>query len=694
MAARAPSRAGPIASAVTAALAVPAAALPALEDVVMYAANIRAMSAAGDLDGVTARLDDIAALGANVLWLMPVTPIGLDRPAGPLGSPYAPRDHRSVDPEYGTTADLHELIAQAEARGVSVILDFVANHTAWDHPWVTDHPEWYTRDAQGEIVSPAGTNWLDVADLNYDNADMRAAMIDNLVWWVENTGIDGFRMDAPDFVPFGFWEEAIAAVRAAADRPVLMLAEGARPDHHDAGFDMTFGWRFYDGLKPVIIGGRPAAEIARAHAEEYAPVPAGNRVLRWTTNHDETAYDAPPPVKFGSIDASLAAYAAMVAYGATPLIYSGQEVGTAVNTPVLDRLPIDWSINPTLPMWYAGVIRVRQQHAAIKSGSITDRSSADAVIVARTLGDERVLAMVNLRDRVVTAPIPDAWFGSWVNIRTGGRPRLEGSRTLAPYEVAFFRVDEWPTFTVAGALQTEQGDPAAWDVTTSSLAMSREDGRHTVEAANLTPGVAYAFEVVTDRALPPVDADDPRVATNIGAVGDADGRVTITVDDTKTNNKSGPVVWVDTDAAPLQVVGNFMNEAGGTADWNPSDPAFAMTPLGQGRYVYVGTVSTPGEYEFKATFGRGWNDQVGVDGLNDNAKTMRFETIEPDQAAKLFVDLRAETLEAWVGPCAFDRDANLRLDFFDLLDLLRLINAGVPGIDMPAFVRGLEAGCG
>ena len=689
---------------VLAALAGSASALPPLEDVVMYEANIRAMSPAGDLDGVTARLDDIAALGANVIWLMPVTPIGLDRPAGPMGSPYAPRDHRSVDPEYGTMADLRELIAQAEARGVSVILDFIVNHTAWDHPWVAAHPEWYTQDAQGNIVSPAGTNWLDVADLNFDNADMRAAMIANLVWWVENTGIDGYRMDAPDFVPFDFWVEAIAAVRAAADRPLLMLAEGARADHRRAGFDMTFGWRFYYGLKPSIIGGQPASEIARAHADEYAPVPAGNRVLRWTTNHDETAYDAPPPVKFGSLDASKAAYAAMVAYGATPLIYSGQEVGTTVNTPVLDALPIDWSINPDLPAWYAQVIDVRQRHDSIKSGAITDRSSTDALMVARTLGDERVLAMVNLRDRAVTALIPDAWAAAWTEVTTETNGVLNAQRVLAPYESVFFRIDRWPTFVVAGALQTEQGDPADWDPVRSSLVMHREGGRYSVEAGNLINGARYVFEVVTDRAEPPIDAGDPRIATNIRAVGDADGRVTITVDDTRTNNKGGPVVWVDTDAAPLQVVGNFMNEMGANADWNPADPAFAMTPLGEGRYVFEGVVSTPGDYAFKATYGEGWNDQVGVDGFNDDAVVRTFSTSTPDQPVKLFVDLRDERLEAWTAPCELDRDANLRLDVFDLLDLLRYVDLNVPTADVNAdglvneadvvaFIEGSVAGC-
>ena len=132
---------------------------------------------------------------------------------------------------------------------------------------------------------------------------------------------------------------------------------------------------------------------------------------------------------------------------------------------------------------------------------------------------------------------------------------------------------------------------------------------------------------------------------------------------------------------------------GGSADWNPADPAFLMTPLGQGRYVFEGTVSTPGGYAFKATYGNGWNDQVGTDGFNDDARFREFSTSMPDQPVKLFVDLRERRLEAWTAPCALDRDGNLRLDVFDLLNLLDFVDAGIPGIDVLGFIRDLEAGC-
>jgi glycosidase len=201
-------------------------------------------------------------------------------------------------------------------------------------------------------------------------------MIDQMVWWVTNTEIDGFRIDAPDFVPFDFWAQAIPAVRASTERPLLMFAEGARNDHYDAGFDLTFGWRFFYGLRARVHRRWGAAAIARAHGEEYAPVPPGKRVLRWTTNHDETAYDAPPPVLFGSLDASLAAYASMVAYGGTPLIYSGQEVGvhdlTQIVLPRPDRLDDEPG---RLPRGTRGSSASASNTLRLRTGSITDRST-------------------------------------------------------------------------------------------------------------------------------------------------------------------------------------------------------------------------------------------------------------------------------------------------------------------------------
>ncbi len=208
-------------------------------------------------------------------------------------------------------------------------------------------------------------------------------------------------------------------------------------------------------------------------------------------------------------------------------------------------------------------------------------------------------------------------------------------------------VESFPfgNFVVAGDLQTEQGDPADNDVVNSSLLMIESGGVYTVTANNLANGTAYDFAVYNDAGTPPIEAGDPRVTPyDLTLYGDASGSATISVDTNQTNLQGNPVVWVDFDSAPLQVVGDFMDEAGGAADWDPTDDLFNMSAQGDGYYTYDATISTPGIYQFKASFGEGWGDQVGTDGFSDNATSFGFETTETDEAVTLFVDLANQVL--------------------------------------------------
>ncbi len=183
------------------AFGTPFAGVPSTSDVVIYEVNMRAFSAEGNFKGVEARLDSIKALNVNVLWLMPIHSVGVLKSVGGMGSPYLVKDYKAVGAEYGTLADLQNLVIEAHRRNMAVIIDWVANHTSWDNAWITAHPEWYTKDASGNITIPAGTNWADVADLNFSNADMREAMIDAMKYWILIANIDGFRCDYADGVP-------------------------------------------------------------------------------------------------------------------------------------------------------------------------------------------------------------------------------------------------------------------------------------------------------------------------------------------------------------------------------------------------------------------------------------------------------------------------------------------------------------
>ena len=259
--------------------------LPAIEDIVMYQVNPRVFAPDHSLNAVAARIDSIRDLGVNIMWVMPIYPIGIEKGKN---SPYCISDYKAIAPEFGTIDDFKNLADVCHEHGMGIILDWVANHTAWDHPWLKEHPDWYTHDEKTDtIIHPRPWDWYDVADLNYDNKDMRAAMIDAMKFWIVEVGIDGFRCDVADGVPADFWKEAIDTLRqAAGERKIVMLAEGANVDNFTVGgFDMNYGWHYKDVLVKVWKGA-PASDLFKADRDEYEGLPAGKVKLRFTTNHD------------------------------------------------------------------------------------------------------------------------------------------------------------------------------------------------------------------------------------------------------------------------------------------------------------------------------------------------------------------------------------------------------------------------
>ena len=242
------------------------------------------------------------------MWVMPIYPIGIEKGKN---SPYCISDYKAIAPEFGTIDDFKHLTQVCHEHGMGMILDWVANHTAWDHPWVKEHPDWYTRDEKADtIICPQPWNWEDVADLNYDNKDMREAMIDAMKFWIVEVGIDGFRCDVADGVPADFWKDAIEQLRAAAgERKIVMLAEGKNEDNFTVGgFDMNYGWDYKDEIVKVWKGA-PASDLIKADSAEYANLPAGKVKLRFTTNHDHST-EATPCVEFANERGAMAAYVA------------------------------------------------------------------------------------------------------------------------------------------------------------------------------------------------------------------------------------------------------------------------------------------------------------------------------------------------------------------------------------------------
>lgn len=409
----------------------PYASMPETEDVVIYEVNLRAFSSTGDLQGVINRLTEIKALGINTIWLMPIYEEGV---LNSVHSPYSVKDYKKVSTEYGSLADLRTLTTQAHQLGISVILDWVANHTSWDNAWISGHPDWYSQNAAGNIIIPPGTNWNDVADLNFNNADMKLAMIDAMKYWVLEANVDGFRCDYADGVPFEFWQDAITTLNSISNRHLLFLAEGTRADHYTAGFHLTYGWNFYTACKNVWSG-TTSSSLYNTHLSEYTNTPAGKHKIRFTTNHDESAWDASPWSLFNGKAGALAASVSAIFMGGVPLIYSGQEVGRSTTTPFFTNSPINWTINQDMLQAYKDMLAFHNQSAAARKGTISNFvNSSNVLCIKKVLGSESVVIIVNVRNSTQSYAVPSPLTGTWTNALTNASYTLGSTVSLAPYQ--------------------------------------------------------------------------------------------------------------------------------------------------------------------------------------------------------------------------------------------------------------------
>ena len=409
----------------------PFANVPAAQDASIYQVNMRNFSAAGNFQGVVARLDSIKALGINVIYLMPIYPVGTVKA---VNSPYCIKDYKAINTEFGTLTDLRAIIDGAHSRNMAVILDWVANHTAWDNPWVTDNKSWYLQDASGNVVSPPGMGWNDVAQLNFANADMRLAMIKAMKYWVYNANIDGFRCDYSDGPPVDFWKQAIDTLRNISTHKLLMLAEGTRSTNFSAGFDLNFGFSFFGQLKS-IYSGQSALLIDGLNSSEYTGVTTGKQVVRYLTNHDVNGSDGTPLELFGGANGSMAAFAIVAFMKSVPMIYNGQEVGNTTRlTFPFTSTKVNWTGNYPMQEAYKKIIAFRNSSIAVRSGTLTSYSSADVCAFTKIQGTEKVLVISNLRNRVVNYTLPTAVANStWQDVMNGGNIALTTQLTLQPY---------------------------------------------------------------------------------------------------------------------------------------------------------------------------------------------------------------------------------------------------------------------
>ena len=367
----------------------------------------RDFSTAGNLNGITTKLDELHRLGVNILWTMPIHPIGEKMRKGEFGSPYSIRDYYAIDPNYGTLQDFKKLVVGAHQRGMKVIMDLVANHTAWDSVMMTNK-DFYKQDAAGHVISPV-PDWTDVAGLNYANPALRQYMITMLKYWITECDVDGFRCDAAPMVPTDFWEQVrVELTKVKPD--LMMLDEGEAPELLVKAFDLDYSWKLMWAMNDVLSHNAPASKIRRSWEESRAQFPRDALHLRISDDHDETRAIA----RYG-MNGALAASALMFTLDGVPLLYNGMEVGDATESadPALfDKENICWqphqSERPPFRSIYHDLIQLRQQSPALRSSRVDwlhNASESTLVSFLRADDKDEYLVVINFSSRPLDSTV-------------------------------------------------------------------------------------------------------------------------------------------------------------------------------------------------------------------------------------------------------------------------------------------------
>lgn len=400
-----------------------------VSDQTVYEVNLRQFSAEGNLAGFRAQLPRLKRLGVGTVWFMPVHPIGVQGRIGALGSPYAVKDYLKFNPELGKLDEFRELVSAMHAQGMLVILDWVAGHTALDHPWVTQHPDWYKRDAQGALMPPVPA-WTDVAALKYDVPAMRGAMLDAMEFWVRDVGVDGFRCDTAEFVPLDFWNDARNRLRKI--KPVFLLAEGANPQLMSYAFDAAYAWYLPENMEGIVRGTKTVSDLVNYFNAEASIVPPGGNRLNFTSNHDKNAFEGTTRELLG---AGVGAFTVLTFTApGIPLIYNGQECGTEHRLNLFARDPIVWR-EDDMGELYLKLTNLRKMHPALQSGEHTapmkfalQPGSPSVLFFRRVSGKDEIAVALNLGPQAATVHLP-ADVSRW-RVVLGSMPAVNGAGNI------------------------------------------------------------------------------------------------------------------------------------------------------------------------------------------------------------------------------------------------------------------------
>lgn len=406
----------------------------------IYEVNLRQYTPEGTINAFAKHIPRLDVLGVDILWVMPVQPIGAINRKGSLGSYYSIQNYTAVNPEFGTMKDFKKMVSAAHKAGMHVILDWVANHSAWDNAWIAEHPDWYTSGKDGRIVSPVD-DWSDVADLNYDNADMRKAMIEAMRFWITEADIDGFRCDVAYMVPFDFWKTAIEELETTKPN-LFFLAEGEGPAFHENGFDMDYTWEVHHAMNKLARGEIALSKVDSIIQAQRLAYPADSYRMYFTSNHDENSWQGTEFERMGKGAEAMFVLAATIP--GMPLVYSGQEVGLDKRLRFFDKDTIPFGNGSSAyPVFYQTLLELKHENIALWNGAYGGsfdviNTDNEIYVFARQKGKNKVLVVVNCSaEGRAIALKNDILKGKYKDIFNGGtsiKLKTNAEFSLAPFE--------------------------------------------------------------------------------------------------------------------------------------------------------------------------------------------------------------------------------------------------------------------
>lgn len=422
-----------------------------MENTIIYEANIRQYSKEGTFDAFTKDIPELKKLGVKIIWLMPIFPISETKRKATggefaslikdeeerkkmLGSYYAVSDFTKINPEFGTMEDFRKLVKTAHANDIYIILDWVPNHTGWDHTWLKTNPEYYTQNEKNEVIHPEGTDWTDVADLNYDNKEMRNEMIDDMKFWITKEGVDGFRCDVAGSVPFDFWQEAIPQLRKEKD--IFMLAEAWEPElMNDGLFDMAYGWDRHHTMNHMAKGEEVVKKWNEVMEKDQKRYAKDDVLMTFVTNHDENSWNGTIKERMGNAADALTVLS-YVAPG-MPLIYSGQEYDLGHRLKFFEKDSIPKKKGSTWKL-LEKLGKLKQTHPALHGGknaagysSLTDEGNT--LVITRSNNGKNLIYIANLSDKETEIEVTPK--GNFKDYFSNKNVELTGSKmSLSPWE--------------------------------------------------------------------------------------------------------------------------------------------------------------------------------------------------------------------------------------------------------------------